>query len=227
LPTTIGNDIYFSPGSFDDEDYIWMKSYLQLDGMVMKLVPIKTRVEKDAGPMDMGQVDSDKMYDIVMKWDWGNGESSKIYHDPETRRNSVNFRTNMSRLVNQLIIEGKKDKAKKIVELAVTKMPLEKFGYYSLIEPFAKNYYQLGETAKAHDLLEKLMTKYKENLDYYSKKTAFDQSLISMEIITDIERYRSLLLVMKDNGDVAFYNKNKKVFNTYIEIYKDFERDKE
>jgi hypothetical protein len=33
--------IFFSPGAFDDEDYLWMKEYLQLDGMVYKLVPVK------------------------------------------------------------------------------------------------------------------------------------------------------------------------------------------
>jgi hypothetical protein len=219
--------VYFSPGAFDDEDYLWMKSYLQLDGMVYKLVPLKTPTTKDSGPMDMGQIDSDKMYDIVMKWDWGNSDSPKIYHDTETRRNSISYRTNLSRLMDQLILEGKKDKAKKVIELAMTKMPLDKFGYYSLVEPFAKGYYEVGETAKAHDLLEKLMTKYKENLDHYGKKNTSDQNLISTEIITDIERYRSLLLVMKDNGDVAFYNKNKKAFNTYVEIFKRFERDKE
>jgi Protein of unknown function (DUF2723) len=219
--------VYFSPGAFDDEDYLWMKSYLQLDGMVYKLVPLKTPTTKDSGPMDMGQIDSDKMYDIVMKWDWGNSDSPKIYHDTETRRNSISYRTNLSRLMDQLILEGKKDKAKKVIELAMTKMSLDKFGYYSLVEPFAKGYYEVGETAKAHDLLEKLMTKYKENLDHYGKKITSDQNLISTEIITDIERYRSLLLVMKDNGDVAFYNKNKKAFNTYVEIFKRFERDKE
>jgi hypothetical protein len=37
---TIGKDPY-SCGAFDDEDYLWMKEYLQLDGMVYKLVPIK------------------------------------------------------------------------------------------------------------------------------------------------------------------------------------------
>ena len=34
--------IYFTGGSFDDADYLWMKSYLQLDGVCYKLVPIKT-----------------------------------------------------------------------------------------------------------------------------------------------------------------------------------------
>jgi hypothetical protein len=56
-----------------------------------------------------GQIDADKMYQ-VMKWDWGNSESPNIYHDPETRKNSVNYR---SYLLNQLILEGKKDKSKK------------------------------------------------------------------------------------------------------------------
>jgi hypothetical protein len=31
----------------------------------------------------MGQIDSEKMYTNVMKWDWGNSDSNKIYHDPK------------------------------------------------------------------------------------------------------------------------------------------------
>ena len=33
--------IYFSGGSYADEEYIWLKEYLQLDGMSYKLVPSK------------------------------------------------------------------------------------------------------------------------------------------------------------------------------------------
>lgn len=219
--------IYFSGGAFDNEDYLWMKDYLQLDGMVYKLVPVKTAVPKDGSPMDMGQIDADKMYANVMKWDWGNSESQTIYHDPETRRNSITYRTNLSRLMDQLIAEGKKDKARNIIELAMTKMPLEKFGYYSLVEPFAKGYYKIGEKAKAQQLLEKLMSKYKENLNYYGNINPSEQTSIAVDIITDIERYRSLLQVMKENGDLAFYNKNRMIFNTYIKMFERFGREKE
>jgi hypothetical protein len=45
-----------------------MKDYLQLDGMVYKLVPVKTAIPKDGSPLDMGQIDSEKMYTNVMKW---------------------------------------------------------------------------------------------------------------------------------------------------------------
>jgi hypothetical protein len=219
--------IYFSGGAFDDEDYLWLKDYLQLDGMTYKLVPIKNIPSKDGGPMDMGQIDADKMYDIVMKWDWGNSDSNKIYHDPETRRNSITYRTNLSRLMKQLIVEGKIDKAKNIINLAMTKMPLDKFGYYSLVEPFTKGYYDVGEKAKAHDLLEKLINKYKENLDYYSHLDPSDQSSLAIDIITDIERYRSLLQVMKESKDLDFYNKQKVIFNTYVNVFERFGREKE
>jgi len=219
--------IYFSGGAFDNEDYLWMKNYLQLDGMVYKLVPLKTAASKDASPIDMGQIDSDKMYSVVMKWDWGNSESDKIYHDPETRRNSITYRTNLARLMDKLIAEGKKDKAQNIIDLAMTKMPLDKFGYYSVVEPFARGYYEVDEKAKAQQLLDKLMTKYKENLNYYGGLKSSEQTDIAVDIITDIERYRSLLQVMKESGDVPFYNKNRAIFNTYIKMFERFGREKE
>lgn len=219
--------IYFSPGAFDPEDYLWMKDYLQLEGMVYKLVPIKTPFNKENGPMDMGHIDSEKMYNVVMKWDWGNGDSDKIYHDPETRRNSISYRSNLSRLMNQLIAEGKNDKAKKVIDMALTKMPLDKFGFYSLVEPFADGYYKVAETQKAQKLLDALVIKYQENLNYYSYLDASEQSNLAIPIITDIERYRSLLQVMKVNNDAAFYEKHKKVFNTYVNVFERFGREKE
>lgn len=219
--------VYFTGGSFGDDDYLWMKDYLQLDGMVYKLVPIRTAIPKDGSPLDMGQIDSQKMYDIVMKWDWGNGELGTIYHDPETRKNSISSRTNMSRLMEQLINEGQKEKAKKIIDLAMTKMPLEYFGYYSLLDPFAGGYYEVGEKTKARQLLDQLMTKYKQNLNYYRGLTASEQNDIMIDIITDIERYRGLLEVMKDRGDLDYYNQNKKVFNSYNQMFHRFGRDNE
>ena len=218
--------IYFTGGSFGDDDYLWMKEYLQLDGLVYKLVPIRTKIDKE-NPYDMGDIDSDKMYDIVMKWNWGNGDLTTIYHDPETRKNSISYRTNMARLMEQLINEGKKEKAKKVIDLALTKMPMDYYGYYTMVEPFTSGYYELGEKAKARELLERLMTKYKQNLTYFSGIQPSIQNGIASDIITDIERYRSLLIVMKDHKDFGFYNKNKPVFNSFIQRFTRFGRDLE
>ena len=218
--------IYFSPGAFEDEDYLWMKNYLQLEGMIYKLVPIKTTIDKDTNPMDMGGLDTDKMYSIVMKWDWGNSKGD-IYQDPETRKNSISYRSVLSRLMDKLIAEGKLDKAKKVIELSITEMPVEKFGYYSMVEPFARGYYEVGEKVKAQQLLKKLIGKYHENLNYYGTLSSSDQVDLAIDIVTDIERYRSLLTVMKESGDVQMYNQSRPAFNTYIKMFERFGRDRE
>ena len=127
----------------------------------------------------------------------------------------------------ELVGEGKIDKAKNVINLAMTKMPLDKFGYYSLVESFGDGYYQVGETAKAHDLLDKLVNKYKENQNYYKTLSGADQTDLAIDIITDIERYRSLLHVMRNNKDNAYYENHKKVFNTYVNIFERFGREKE
>ena len=53
------------------------------------------------------------------------------------------------------------------------------------------------------------------------------QNGIASDIITDIERYRSLLTVMKDRGDIEFYNKNKTTFNALTNRFSRFGRELE
>lgn len=218
--------VYFTGGSFGDDDYLWMKDYLQLDGLVYKLVPVKTKNNPES-PLDMGQIDSEKMYNIINKWEWGNGERTDIYHDPETRKNSISYRTNMARLMQQLIYEEKNQEAEKIIELALTKMPMDYYGYYTMVEPFASGYYQIGKKEKARELLTKLVNKYKQSLTYFAGIQPSIQNGIASDIITDIERFRSLLYVMKDNNDLEFYNKNKELFNSLNKHFQRFGREME
>ncbi|THF48835.1 DUF2723 domain-containing protein [Flavobacterium supellecticarium] len=218
--------IYFTGGSFGDDDYIWMKDYLQLDGMVYKLVPVKTPIPKDGSPLDMGNIDTEKMYKIVMSWDWGNSGDPRIYHDPETRKNSISYRTNLARLTEKLIAEGKKDKAKNVIDLAMQKMPIDEFGFYTFVEPFASGYYEVGETTKARDILNKLSKKYQENLTYYKGLKAVEQNDMYVDIVTDIERYRALLDIMK-RYDKDFFNANRTKFNSYNKLFERFGRDME
>ena len=183
--------IYFTGGSYADSEYIWMKKYLQLEGLVYKLVPIKTDLGKE-NPYIMGRIDSDLMYDIVMQWNWGNSERTDIYHDTETRKNSISFRSNMARLSELLINEGKFEKANAVMNLALEKMPIDYFGYYSLLVPFVDGYYRIDEIEKAKDLSNKIANKYADRLAYFNSLDANLQYQLGEEIITEIERYRAL-----------------------------------
>ncbi|MAZ26592.1 MAG: hypothetical protein CL868_05875 [Cytophagaceae bacterium] len=207
--------IYFTGGSFGDDDYIWMKDYLQLDGVCYKLVPIKTPIDPKA-PYDMGRIDTDKFYDIATNWYWGNSGNPDIYHDTETRRNGITYRGNLARLIEKLIDEGKNDKAKDILDLAMEKMPVDKFEYYTLLEPFISGYYQIGEKEKAREIWDELVQIYHEKLDYWSQVSYERQQNYIEEIITDIERYRSLVDLLIYNDDTERFPEKSKEFNEYL-----------
>jgi hypothetical protein len=217
--------MYFTGGNFDDEEFLWLKDYLELDGMCYKIVPVKTPLKKGGSPLDMGIIDSEKMYKNVMKWDWGNSGSTNMLYDIETRRNSLTYRSNLARLVETLINEGKKEKAEKVIDLAMTKMPIEYFGYYTFVEPFAQGYYEVGKKDKAQKTLKVLIEKYQENLMYYKSLTVNEQSKMYMDIIGDIERYRGLLEIAQEANDTTFYNTEKVKFNNYNKMFAAFERD--
>ena len=215
--------IYFTGGSFGEDDYIWMKDYLQLDGMCFKLVPIKTPAESPS-PMKMGLIDSEKMYNIVMKWDWGNSGKSIIYHDVETRKNSITYRTNLARLAETLITEGKLEKAEKVIDLAMEKMPVKYFEYYSMLEPFVIGYYEVGKKEKARAIISEVIKKYQENLTFYNSWKPSEQNFGAIDIVSDIEYYRSLLQVAEAADDLEFYNKEKAKFNTFNKMFDRFGR---
>ena len=210
--------IYFSGGAFGDEDYIWMKDYLQLDGLVYKLVPIKTEVAKD-NPFDMGRIDADKMYDMVMNWDWGNNGDPTMYHDIESRKNSLTYRGNLARLIETLIQEGDLEKAEEIADLAMAKMPVDLFGFYTLLEPYIGAYYELKANEKAQNLYAEVSEKYQENLTYYSTLSEYNQSQYIQTIYNDIERYRSLVDVTAFYETETFIKAEMEKFNSYLRLF--------
>ena len=210
--------IYFTGGAFSDEDYIWMKDYLQLDGMCYKLVPIKTKIDPQ-NPYEMGRIDSEKMIDIVKKWSWGNPHEKNIYLDEESRKNSITYRGNISRLIKKLIIEDKKEKALELLDLTMKKMPIEEYGYYTLLEPFIDSYYLLKKNKKARKIFALISSKYQEKLFYFSGLSENNKILYSELIYTDIERYRSLVETILPHESKEYYDDVLNEFNSYLDLF--------
>ena len=210
--------IYFSGGAFGDDDYIWMKEFLQLEGVLYKLVPIRTPLDKN-NPYEMGRIDGDKMYNIVMNWKWGNSGDSAIYHDVETRRNGITYRSTLSRLANVLIEESQYDKAENVLDLAMEKMPVDYFEFYSLLEPFILYYYQINKVEKARAVYQSVVRHYQEHLFFYSKLSYNKQEAIGDEIFSDLGRYRGLLDVLAsfDNQEYTVIEAEK--FNEYLQKF--------
>ena len=209
--------VYFSGGAFADEDYIWMKEYLQLDGMCYKLVPIKTPINENE-PYKMGMIDSEKMVEIVKNWKWGKREKKDVYLDVESRKNSITYRGNISRLIQKLIDENDFKSAENILDLTMKNMPIDEYGYYTLLEEFISSYYVIGKEKKGKEIYIKISNKYKESLDYFSQVSNSNKIKYIEDIYIDIERYRSLINTIIDYEQEEFLEKELEALNSYIEF---------
>ena len=210
--------IYFTGGAFGDEDYIWMKEYLQLDGMCYKLIPIKTPMD-ESNPYEMGRIESEKMLDIIENWSWGKRDKKEIYYDVESRKNSISYRGNISRLVEQLISENKVKEAEIVLDMCMRKMPVNEFGYYTLLEPIINSYYRINKSEKARKIFDEIAIKYQENLFYYSTISDSNKNKYAEEIYIDIERYRSLVDVVLNYEEGEFLDLRMKEFNDYLDLF--------
>lgn len=211
--------IYFSGGSFDSAEYIWMKEYLQLDGLIYKLVPIRT---ENPNSFELGRIDTDLMYDIVMKWDWGNSGSDDIYHDPQTRSQGLSFRSNLARLTEALLSENKIDKARDIIDVAMDNIPVEHYGFYAFVEPFVDGYYKVGEKQKGRALFEQLKGIYQNRLTYYADIPLDEQYEKIEDILSDMQAYRRNIDILIENEDRSLAEEETKVFNQYIDKFSQF-----
>jgi hypothetical protein len=164
--------IYFTGGAHAEEEYIWLKDYLQLDGLAYKLVPIKTSSKTENGRsrsvLDLGRIDTEVMYKNVQKWDWKNSNSDDIYVDVETRKNGISFRNNLVRLAEEFIKEENYVKAEEVLDLSLEKMPIKRYGHYGLVLGYVDNYYKINKTEKARNVANILVTIFQDRIEYYS-----------------------------------------------------------
>jgi hypothetical protein len=167
----------------------------------------------------MGRIDADKMYDIVMKWDWKNSGKDGIYYDTETQRNSITYRSNMARLADTLNKEKKYKKAEEVLDLAMEKMPIEHFGYYTLLSPIIEVYYKLDKVEKARAIWQEVAVKYQEKLRYFSSLSYEKQSELVDPISSEIQRYRSLVDMLIYVQDDEMMQEEAETFNSYLELF--------
>ncbi|WP_275316029.1 DUF2723 domain-containing protein [Tenacibaculum bernardetii] len=205
--------IYFTGGANADEEYIWLKDYLQLDGMSYKLVPIKTS-NRGKSIFDMGRIDPKKMYDNVKKWDWKTINNGKIYLDEQSKRNAISIRNNLMRLSEEFLKEGDSVNAKDVLDLSLYKMPINDFGHYSISLGYPELYYRIGDKNKARETAETLINIFQQKLKYYSTFKDSDVDLILDNLETNLYMYQNIIQqVTKYDKDMDY---GKKAFEGYL-----------
>jgi hypothetical protein len=106
--------VYFTtPGSIS---VFGLQHYLRLEGFAYRLTPIaNTNTEY----FETGSVDSEIMYQNMMeKFEWKSTNNPRVLIDNHclTTFSVLKLKVNFARLAKQLVMEGKNDSAKKVIE---------------------------------------------------------------------------------------------------------------
>lgn len=171
--------IYFAVTT-GSEAYVGLQEHFQLEGLAYRFVPI---LQSPEDKMSGGKVNTDRMYDVVMnKYQWGGMDKDGVYLDENCLRMAGNIRMQVTILANALIREGKKDKAKKVLDYMMRKIKEENVPYDPAVFTIAACYYQIGDTTKANELSKKLFDIMEHDLQVYNRYAPMDQIAFTREI---------------------------------------------
>ncbi|NVJ88570.1 MAG: DUF2723 domain-containing protein [Flavobacteriaceae bacterium] len=223
--------IYFTGGSNADNEYIWLKDYLQLDGVAFKFVPIKTpskiydengKLIREISLFDIGRIDPEKMYENIKKWEWRNINNGKIYLDEQTKRNAISIRNSLMRLSTAFAREGDTLKAVEVLDLSLEKLPIKDFDHYSLSLEYPEFYYKLGEQEKARKAAKTLIKLFKDKLIWFSTFDTKSFDLVFEEFdLTFRYLYRGVIdQVEKFDKDQDYVKALQKDFNETVDLFK-------
>jgi len=198
------------------DTYIGLDNYLHLEGLAYRLLPVKA-VSSD---QQTGQVNTDVMYDNVMnRFKWGNMNKPGVYIDEANARMIMNMRGMFGRLADALILEGKKDSARRVVERCFEIMPESVAAYdfftVSLIDPL----YRIGETAKANALASKILKNTDEKLTHMFSFPEKDLKPMDMNIQEGIFAIQRIGLAVKNANQKALIDQAEPLMKKYYDLY--------
>jgi len=186
--------IYFAITVGRDK-YMNLQDYFQLEGLAYRLVPIKTT--ETEGGINIGKVNEKLMYANVMeKFKWGNMNDPKVYIDENNSRMMMNVRNTFNRLAETLVADGQNDKAAQVLDRGIELIPhkIVPYNYFSMM--MAETYFKAGKPEKGKEIINTIMTDYKEQLDYFFKMNKPMRASVDEEI-------QRILYFMREMGNVC------------------------
>lgn len=191
--------IYFSVTvGNSSKSYFWLDEYFQLEGLAYRFVPIRNKRKEQT--IDFGIVNADKMYDNMMnRFTYGNMELPDVYLDETNKRVSYNLRNSFGRLADQLVKEGKNEKALKALNRCEEIMPESKFAYNYFVFGVIEGYFKAGNATRGMEMINLFADRLDEEIKYYRQFKGKDKKLVSLDIRTAVSYYQQLVRIVQQN----------------------------
>lgn len=178
-----------SPSTFQGLD-----NYVQMDGLIYRVVPA-------INPLGSQQaaVYVDKMYDRLMKFEWGNMDKHPVLMDENTVRGLYNIKTGYSTLASALIQKGDTVRALKAVDYFYAHMPRYNVKPDRFELSYPGIYYMLGQKEKGKALLDEQWKYNKHILDWASNEA--NREVVLSDIYECYQVSRNLAQISMQVGE--------------------------
>ncbi len=200
------------------ESLLGLGSYLELEGLGLRIIPKKNKSDGRFGIIGSGAVDADAIYDNVMnKFKWGNFDKEDLFVDRSYLPSVQSIRLVITRACEQLLKNGDKKRAGELAQKFFESFPHMNFPYDEQVINLMNVLANSGdiENAKKHmRILTKEVDQYLNYFEPYSVDTLNEIGFV--EKYAYMLRAKEQLLQMSSKfNDDAFAKEIKDAIGKY------------
>jgi hypothetical protein len=174
--------IYFSV-TVRNEKLLGLNNYTELEGLGLRLIPVKSKGSKGMGIYGSGRVDADEIYNNVMtKWKWGNFDKQETFIDESYGPELSAMKMVMSRAAQEFGTRGEMDKAIKLSKKYFEAFPHFNFPYDYSVLPFIEVLATAGEVEEAEKHIDILANEVDQYMQFFYSIDQKDLESFDMEI---------------------------------------------
>lgn len=195
--------LYFDAG-LRTGDYGGTGDFLRLEGTVYRLMPYKFVDSIKKNSPILGTINTDKSYDLFMGFKWGGGERKDVYFDEPNRHEFVTYRMDASYIANALASEGKKEKAKMLLDKVMAGITEESYYYDYTAYFIAAAYYHAGYLKEGQELTKKIVRNSEDAVMWASSLDDNEKDAVGSDIRQQYQVLQSLASTAFYSGDSTY-----------------------
>ncbi len=209
--------IYFSV-TVRNEKLLGLNDYTELEGLGLRIVPIKSKSSKGMGIYGSGKVDADKIYENVMtKWKWGNFDKVETFVDESYGPEISAMKMVMSRAAKELVKRGDKEKAVALSKKYFEAFPDFNFAYDYSVLPFIEVLVSAGEIEEAEKHLDILTNNVDQYMQFFYSLDQDDLQSFDIEIQKAQMAIGGIMRLLPALGDDDYKKKIESKLKPYME----------
>ena len=192
--------------------------YLELEGLSLRFIPVKSAGDRKYGMVGKGRVDLDTAYKNIMeKFRWGNFDKMKLFVDRSYGPSVQTMRVAMMRLGEELLKAGDKQRAINIVDKYFEAFPHMNFPYDGNTMIFINMYEQADAHEKALPHIRILAQETADRLEFLMFGLSPEE--LEAGFAQDFGNYQrvknDLLRIARETQDKALEDELKALFAPY------------